>query len=169
MRKEDWKHTHLTKQELSVALAIWFHSKQDEWSLFTLTVVFKAGGRIRRPARWEGEYRNRVLMKIERVLERNKNNRENAIPYKYFYEYEFDETSIFKKTESRKPHHIHALIPIRKSNVRRFWSEDSNSIQPKLLKDIESINTVQSIDIQRIEIGDSLRWIRYCQKGKYPT
>ena len=41
-----WKQNYPTKNELTKAWSDWFDSKSDEWDLFTLTVVFKAGGKV---------------------------------------------------------------------------------------------------------------------------
>ena len=90
---EPWKRIHPTKSELQQAWSDWFESKTDEWDLFTLTVVFKSGGLLPRSARWESEYKTRVLQKIRRVLEPNQNNQTNAIPYEEFFYYEKDDSS----------------------------------------------------------------------------
>lgn len=165
-KPEPWKYTHLTKTEAAAAWSEWFESKRDEWDLFTVTVVYRSGGSAPNPSRWESEYRTRVLGKVRRRMETNSNNQEHAIPFDHFYYYEKDEASIFRKTGSRKPHHIHGIIPIRKEQLYRFWSIDNNALQPRLRKDIESIDTVQSIDIQFIETDRSIDWVKYCQKGK---
>ena len=163
---EPWKRTYPTKSELLTAWSDWFESKSDEWCLYTLTVVFKAGGKISRPDRWESEFKNRVLLKVRRALERNEKNYDFAIPFDDFYYYEFDEVSIFRVTGSRKPHHVHALIPIRKSSVYRFWSIDDNDLQSRLRKDIYSIESVGSILVEPIEEGSARNWVSYCLKGK---
>ncbi len=163
---EPWKNMYPTKIELITAWSDWFESKSDEWDLFTLTVVFKAGGKIARPERWESEYKNRVLVKIRRALERNKKNHETAIPYEHFFYYEFDESSIFRSSGLRKPHHIHALIPIRKLCVYRFWSIDNNDLQSRIKKDIQSIKSLGSILVEPINDSGVRNWIGYCLKGK---
>ena len=93
---EPWKQNYPTKTDLLNAWSDWFESKSDEWDLFALTVVFKAGGRVSRPDRWESEYKTRVLLKIKRSLERNQKNFDFAIPFEDFCYYEFDEASIFR-------------------------------------------------------------------------
>lgn len=163
---EPWKQIHPSKGQLLSAWSSWFESKSNEWSMFTLTVVFKAGGKVPRPERWESEYKNRILLKIRRILERNKSNCELAIPFDCFCYYEFDETSIFRNSGSRKPHHIHALIPIRKTSVYRFWSSDLNDIQESLKKDLYSIKTLGTILIEPIRLDKTRDWIGYCLKGK---
>lgn len=149
-----------------VAWSEWLESKTDEWELFTLTVVFRAGGKIARLERWESEYKNRVLAKIRRALERNKKNHETAIPYEEFFYYEFDESSIFRSSGLRKPHHIHALIPIRKTSVYRFWSIDNSDLQDRLKKDIYSLDTIGPILVEPLERNKAIDWITYCLKGK---
>jgi len=163
---EPWKRVYLTKNGLLTAWADWFESKSNEWDLFTLTVVFKAGGKVPRPDRWESEYKNRVLIKVRRSLERNEKNYEFAIPYDDFCYYEFDEVSIFRVSGSRKPHHVHALIPIRKPSTYRFWSVDNDAIQERLKKDIYSIESIGSILVEPIRMKKLRDWISYCTKGK---
>lgn len=163
---EPWKQIYPTRSELLTAWSDWFVSKNDEWDLFTLTVVFKAGGKIARPERWEFEYKTRVLLKIKQALERNKKNFDFAIPFEDFCFYEFDESSILRITRSRKPHHIHALIPIRKASGYRFWSIDNNDLQEKLKMSIYSIDTVGSILVEPLNISKVKDWITYCLKGK---
>jgi hypothetical protein len=69
---EPWKRNYPTKNELTKAWSDWFDSKSDEWDLFTMTVVFKSGGKVPRPDRWEGEYKKYVLNKIKRASARAK-------------------------------------------------------------------------------------------------
>jgi hypothetical protein len=163
---EPWKRIYPTRNDLLIAWTDWFDSKSDEWQLFTLTAVFKAGGNIPRSDRWESEYRNKILLKIRRALERSEKNYDFAIPFDDFCYYEFDEASIFRVSGSRKPHHVHALIPIRKSSVYRFWSIDDNNLQSRLIKDIYSIDTVGSILVEPIKVGGTRDWISYCLKNK---
>jgi len=106
------------------------------------------------------------LLKVRRALERNEKNYEFAIPFDDFFYYEFDEASIFKVSGLRKPHHIHALIPVRKSSVYRFWSIDDNDLQSRLKKDIYSIESVGSILVEPINDSGARDWISYCLKGK---
>lgn len=163
---DPWKRIYPTKDELLIAWSDWFISKSDEWDLFTLTVVFKAGGKIARPERWEDEYKNQVLLKIRRALERSEKNYEFAIPFDDFCYYEFDEASIFRKRGLRKPHHIHALIPIRKTSAYRFWSIDENNLQERIRKDLYSIESVGSVLVEPLIDGYARDWITYCLKGK---
>ena len=154
-----------TRNDLLVAWTEWLLS-HDDWQLFTITVVFKAGGNRANPAKWESIYRTKVLQKIRRTLEPNAKNQQTAIPFEEFFHYEFDQASIFKTTKSRKPHHIHGTLPIRKSQLNRFWSTEANKIQERLYKDILSIKEVQSIDIQPLISGREIDWVRYIAKGK---
>jgi hypothetical protein len=163
---EPWKRIYPTKRDLLVAWSDWFDSKGAEWQLFTMTAVFKAGGNTPRPDRWESEYRNKILLKIRRALERSEKNYDFAIPFDDFCYYEFDEASIFRVSGSRKPHHIHALIPIRKSSVYRFWSIDDNDLQNRIKKDILSISSVGSILVEPVKEGGTRDWISYCLKNK---
>lgn len=142
----------------------WFESKRDIWDLFTATVVFKSGGISANPDLWCDEYHSRVLNKVRKAIAHGSKNFINAIPFDSFFFYEKDESSIFRITGSRKPHHVHALIPIPKCRSFRFWSVENNDLQPRVRKDIESIDTVQSIHVDPVK--ESSTWIRYITKGK---
>lgn len=161
----NYKSTYPTRNDLLKAWSEWLASN-DDWQLFTLTVVYKASGSKANPEKWESFYRTKVLQKIRRALEPNSKNQKTAIPFEDFFYYEFDQASIFKTTKSRKPHHIHGVIPIRKSQLTRVWSTDENTIHANVYRDILSINEVQSIDIQPLIKGHEIDWIKYCAKGK---
>ena len=163
---EPWKQIYPTKNQLLKAWSYWFDSKSDEWTLFTLTVVFKSGGLKPRPDRWESEYRTRVLQKIRRALEPKQKNQTNAIPYEEFFYYEKDDSSFFRISRSHKPHHIHALLPIKKSQVNRFWSIDNSDLKERLHKDIYSIETIQSVLVEPVKTTHSINWVKYLLKGK---
>ena len=163
---EPWKRIYPTRSDLLTSWSDWFESKSSEWDLFSLTVVFKAGGKVPRPDRWESEYKNRVLLKVRRALERNEKNYEFAVPYDEFFCYEFDEASIFRVSGLRKPHHVHALIPIRKASTYRFWSIDIGALQNRIHKDLYSIDSVGSILVEPIRDGKTRDWVSYCLKGK---
>ena len=163
---EPWLQTYPNKTELLKVWSDWFESKKDEWELFTITVVFKAGGKIPRPERWNSEYDKCVLRKIRKALEPNQKNQQNAIPFQDFCYYEFDESSIHRITSSRKSHHIHGLLPIRKSQVSRFWSIDENNIRERIQKDIHSTGIVQSVEIRPITENSTIDWITYITKMK---
>ncbi len=163
---EPWVRTYPNKTELIKVWSDWFESKFDEWELFTITVVFKAGGKIPRPDRWNSEFDKCVLRKIRKALEPNEKNRTNAIPFEEFCYYEFDESSIHRITSSRKPHHIHGLLPIRKSQVSRFWSIDENGLKERIKKDIHSTGIVQSLEIKPIKENSTINWLTYITKMK---
>lgn len=163
---EPWKRIYPTRNELLVAWSEWFELMSEDWDLFTATVVFKSGGLTPRPARWESEYKTRVLQKIRRAIEPNPKNQARAIPYEEFFSYEKDDSSFFRASRSHKPHHIHALIPIRKSQVYRFWSIDNSCLQERIQKDISSIETIQSILIGPVKAEHTIDWVKYLQKGK---
>lgn len=163
---EPWLRTYPNKTELLKVWSDWFESKKEEWELFTITVVFKASGETPRPETWNSEYDKCVLRKIRKALEPNQKNQQNAIPFQYFYYYEFDESSIHRITSSRKPHHIHGLLPIRKSQVSRFWSIDENNIRERIQKDIHSTGIVQSVEIRPITENSTIDWITYITKMK---
>ncbi|QWD84756.1 hypothetical protein AOC19_06200 [Polynucleobacter asymbioticus] len=163
---EPWKQIYPTKTELTKAWSDWFQSKTDEWELFTMTVVFKSGGKVARPDKWCSEYKTRVLQKIRRAIEPNQKNQELAIPFEEFFYYEKDDSPFYRVSRSHKPHHIHSLIPIRKSQVYRFWSIDKNDLKRKIKKDLNSIKTIQSVDVERIKPDQTIDWISYILKGK---
>ncbi len=163
---EPWKQIYPTKSELSDAWSLWFESKYAEWDLFTLTVVFKSGGMKPRPDRWESEYKRRVLQKFRKSLEPKATNQELALPFEEFFYYEKDDSSFFRTSKSHKPHHIHALLPIRKTQTYRVWSTDSEDLQDRLKRDILSIDTVQSILVERIANQATVNWVKYVLKGK---
>lgn len=155
-----------TRIELQVAWKDWLESKRSEWVLLTITVVFQPIDLNNSQSRWEDEYKKRVLQKFRRALESNPNAQAKAIPYEEFFYFERDEASIFRATGSRKPFHIHGLLPIRKSQFYRIWSSDNDALQERLQKDLASIDTLQSILIEPIAEGKILDWIRYMSKGK---
>ena len=163
---EPWKRNYPTKNELLLAWSDWFESKTDEWELFTMTVVFRSGGKLPRPNKWESEYKTRVLQKIRREIEPNEKNQELAIPFEEFFYYEKDDSSFFRASRSHKPHHIHSLIPIRKSQVYRFWSIDSNDLQERIRKDLYSIETIQSVLVEKVKPSQTIDWVKYLLKGK---
>lgn len=170
MTKADpWIDSYPTKTDLAKAWSDWFKSKDNEWEVFTVTVVFKSGGPNSNQSRWEDEYKKRVLSKIRRKLERNKNNQAKAIPYEDFFYYEKNEASIHRKTGSRKPHHIHGLLPIKKDRSYRIWSVDDMDLVSTVRADIQSIDTVESIHFRKLNNDHAVDWIRYCWKGKSLT
>lgn len=162
---KNYQLTYPTRNDLLKAWIEWL-SSNDDWQLFTITVVYKASGSKANPAKWESFYRTKVLQKIRRALEPNPKNQRTAIPFEEFFYYEFDQASIFKKTSSRKPHHIQGIVPIKKCQLQRFWSMDANDVKDKIHDDIVSIREVQSIDIQPLIEGREVDWVKYIAKGK---
>lgn len=141
--------------------------KEQDWTLFACTIVFKPIDKNNSQARWESEYKERVLWKFKRRLERSPKLVQHAIPLEDFYYFERFETSVLKRRSSRKsPFHIHALIPIRCYQARRIWSFDNNCPNARLSKDVESLDVVQNFDLQLIKDRDPTKWIRYITKGK---
>lgn len=167
--------THLpTRNEQLKAWSDWFTS-QDEWQLFAVTVVFKERKRkaneeleplALNQSVCESLYKVQVLHKIRRALERNPELQKKAIPFDEFVYYERNQGSIFKSSKTTKPHHVHAVLPIKKSQLHRFWSIDANKIQARLYKDILSIKEIQSIDVQPLQSGREVDWVKYVAKGK---
>jgi hypothetical protein len=143
-----------------------FTEESKDWNLFTLTVVFRKVDANSNKHRYEHEYNTRVLNKIRRRLESCPRNQPTALPFEDMFYYEKDIGSIFKKTSSQSPHHIHALLPIKKRHMHRFWCIDLNDINARLRKDLESIDVVQSVLIEQAIPETLEHWIRYISKRK---
>jgi hypothetical protein len=137
----------------------------DRLHLFALTVVFKPVDGNNSQARWESDYKTGVVRKFQKNLERNKDLQHKAIPYEELFYFEYEQTS-HKKSGSKQPFHIHALLPIKKSQTYRVWSPEMNDLLPRLKKDILSISTVQSILVEKICTGRVIDWAVYMTKMK---
>lgn len=150
------------------AFADWIKKNFDEklWTPFSCTVVFRPIDNINTRDRFEQEYKNRVLRKIRRRLERNAKYQRTAIPYEELYYFERYEKSKFRATGKRCPFHIHSLLPIRTSQVHRFWSFENNSLNDRVAKDIHSIDIVQDVLIEPIRDANTLPWLLYISKAK---
>lgn len=157
----------LPKSELTEAWSEFFDSLRSEYELFAVTVVFRPVDLNNSQARWESEYREGVLRRIQRAIDGSKSVQYGAsFVYPDFFYFERDEASVFRVTGSRKPFHIHALLPIRKSQVYRIWSTDNYDLKERLKTDIFSLGTVQSILVEPIRVGHTLDWTRYITKFK---
>jgi hypothetical protein len=155
------------KSELSKAWSDFFDELKEENILLTLTVVFKPVDRNNSCARWESEYKQRVLNRFRRAINRKRDDSKGlGLVFPDFYYFERNEASVFRKTGSRKPFHIHALLPIRKSELHRVWSIDNNCLKKRLSDDLYSLDTVQSIDVEQVREGKTLDWVRYITKYK---
>ena len=154
------------KQALTQAWSDFFESLKTDHTLFAVTVVFHPVDQNNSQERWEGEYTAGVLKKFRRALDRQPASQEHALPFPEFYYFERNEASIHRITGSRKPFHIHALLPIRKEQVYRIWSSDNDALQERLQKDIYSLGTIQSILIEPVRDGHTLDWVRYVTKFK---
>lgn len=154
------------KQTLTKAWSDFFQSLQPVHTLFAITIVFRTVDANNSQERWETEYTSGVLKKIRRSLERQSASQDHVLPFPDFYYFERNESSIHRVTGSRKPFHIHALLPIRSEQVYRIWSVDNNDLHERLLKDIYSLGTVQSILIEPVREGHTLDWVRYVTKFK---
>ena len=135
MKEIDYETRYPTKKELTKAYAEWFESKREDWTLFTVTVVFKPTDLNNGKERWEDEYTKRVLGKIRKAIEPKTANQTEALPFPNFFYFERNEASTFRLTKSRKPFHIHALLPIRNYQVGRMWSIDDGNVKEQLQKD----------------------------------
>jgi hypothetical protein len=175
------KYRYPTKTELAIAWAGWFESKSEEWNLYTVTVVFNNQGfGDNNRARWEDEYHKRFLGKIRKRLEPNEAAQRTAIPYDLFFYYEKDIASKYKLSGSKSPHHIHGLLPIRKTQDRRLWSDalpedtiprvwhrdNEHSLHRQLARDIKSIETIQDVLIEPVRRERTIDWVGYIAKCK---
>jgi hypothetical protein len=157
----------LPKSKLTEAWSEFFDSLRSEHELFAVTVVFRPVDQNNSQARWEGEYKEGVLRRFQRALDGNKSVQEGtSFAYPDFFYFERNEASVFRVTGSRKPFHIHALLPIRKSQVYRIWSIDNSDLKERLKTDIFSLGTVQSILVEPVRVGHTLDWTRYITKLK---
>jgi hypothetical protein len=147
----------------------WLKSKVDdqEWCLFTCTVLFKVIDNYNTKDRFEQEYKNKVLQKIRRRLERSQKYQPSTIVMEHIFYFEKNEKSLRKLDSKKCPFHIHALLPIRKNQVHRFWSYDNNQLDERLMKDLNSIDIVQNILIEPVKDNDSFPWLMYITKSKF--
>ena len=160
-------YNYLKNQHLSL-IANWMRelAEKDYWKLFTCTVVFKPIDMFNSKERWMWEYKERFLRKIQRRLESHAANQQKSIPFDFLYYFERFQSPLFKKTNRRKPFHVHSLIPIKSEQVYRFWSYDNNALNERLFKDLTSINTVQDFLIEPVIDKKTINWLRYITKEK---
>lgn len=158
----------LTRSAQRQALTDWLHTKSrsNEWQLFACSVVFRPVDRNNRQERWESEYKTRFLQKIRRRLEASPEGQEKAIPFEDLYYFERDQGSMFRVGSKRKPFHIHSLLPIATRHLPRFWSADTDTLHPRIEKDLTSIDVVQDVVIERVREGKIASWINYITKRK---
>ncbi len=154
------------KQALTKGWSDFFESLKTEHQLFALTIVFRPVDQNNSQERWEGEYTAGVLKKFRQALERHPSNQESALPFPDFYYFERNEASVHRVSGSRKPFHIHALLPIRKNQLGRIWSMDNNDLKERLKQDVYSLGTIQSILVEPVRDGHTLDWVRYVAKFK---
>lgn len=143
----------------------------DEWITFTVTVTFKnlrpieASEGFKKAARYE--YEKRVLTKIKKRLCRLSSKWNSVIPIEYLFQYELDQGSLLKSVSSRsKPHHIHGIFPVPKSLAHRIYDFQSKCLDPRLSKDIKSLQRVSTFLIEPLRSGESDAWLNYTLKGK---
>lgn len=160
------KPTYPTKNDLTKGWSEFFDGLKSENVLFALTVVFRPVDANNSRERWETDYKNGVLRAFRRAVERSKKAQETCLPYDDFFYFERNEGSIHRVSGSRRPFHIHALLPIRRSQAHRIWSEDLNCLKERIEKDIYSIDTVASLLVEKVREGHTLDWTRYITKQK---
>lgn len=155
------------KSRLTNDWAEFFDSLREDHELFAFTVVFKPIDANNSQERWEQEYRQRVLERINRAICRRRGSLPSTeLVFPHFFYFERNESSIFRNSGSRKPFHIHAVLPIRKSELHRIWSSDNSNLKERILKDIFSLGTVQSVLFEPIPVGKTVDWVRYTAKMK---
>lgn len=163
---DDLQFRRPTKHEKTAKWAEFMDSFKSDHQLFTITVVFKPIDANNNQARWESEYQTAVLNKFRRALVSNKKHQPKALPFDYLFYFEWNEASVHRISGSRKPPHIHALLPIPNRQVKRIWDEATMTPKPRLLKDVQSIATVQNMLLEPIIEGHTIDWVRYITKSK---
>ena len=153
------------KQELDWIL------ENNEWVPFAVTVTFKElvpyefSDGMKKATDYE--YRKRVLNKVRRRLCRSVSKWTEVLPIDYFRQYEFEQGSFFKPIPKlNSPHHIHALLPIRKHFASRIFNFEKGLLDHRLEKDLRSIVTVSSFLLEPVRIDEAEAWVRYMLKGK---
>lgn len=136
---------------------------------FAGTVVFRPDRHWMNEERCLSEYRTRVLQKIRRKLKSSKCNQPTAIPFEDCCWYEYDTCSDYRKLTGKRVHHIHFMFPIKINEVRRIWDEDNDCIKPTIKRDIEIIDVVFDVLIEKLRIGEEKSWYNYCNKSKYKS
>jgi hypothetical protein len=146
----------------------WFNLfvQDDEWNLFTCTVVFRPVDQYNSKERYESDYKYKVLGKVKNRLERHPARYTNCIPFEHFYYFEREQKSIKKLSSKKCPFHVHSLLPIKTCHYHRFWNQDDSSLNSRLMKDLLSIDVVQDVLIEPIRDSESINWISYITKSK---
>jgi len=160
-RNEQFKRN---KKESIAHVSAWLESRQD-WDLLAVTVTFKPIDAHNNEERWIQEYRNRVLYRISRRLEHNKERRKDVIPYTDIVYFDQNYHSIFKSTKLSNPPHVHAIIPIPNKLTYRVWDFEKSSLLEAVKNDIFSMKTVGSLHVGLISPGSTNNWLNYILKG----
>lgn len=161
------KSNQLTKRQALInGWTEFFNNMKKEHELLACTVTFRPNDLNNSRERWECEYSSGVLGKLRKAIERNPNNRERSLPFPNFFYFERNESSIFRISGSRRPFHIHGILPIRKSQLDRIWSFENNDLKEKVKKDIYSIGTIESILVEEVRESETDKWISYISKMK---
>ena len=155
-----------TKSELIESWSNWLDKNNDAWFYLTLTLVFDRNQVGLNREFCEAEYRQRILPKFQRRIERDPSQWANAVPFAsdLFY-YEKDETSIYKRVSGGSPHHIHGLLVIPKTRRYRIWSNEEQCLDEALKKDLNSLAYVSDWLIEPAVKGKLAFWLRYITKG----
>lgn len=160
-RNEQFKRN---KTDYIRQVSAWLESRQD-WDLLAVTVTFKPIDAHNKEDRWIQEYRNRVLYRISRRLEHNKERRKDVIPYTDIVYFDQNYHSIFKGMKLSNPPHVHGIIPIPNKLTYRVWDFEKSCLVEVLKNDICSMKTVGSLHIELIKQGNTNDWFNYILKG----
>lgn len=132
---------------------------------FKNLVAFEASDGIRKAT--EYEYHKRVLNKVKKRLCRSSSKWKQVLPIDDFFLYEFEQGSYFKPVpRSNSPHHIHGLFPVQKEVAERIFNFQSNEMDARLVKDLNSMDLVSTFLIEPLRTDESKAWLAYMLKGK---
>lgn len=139
--------------------------------VFTITVTYKNLVALEVDEGFKkaalSEYRKRVLTKVKRRLSRTPSKWRSILPWEEFVQYEKEQGSFFKPVSSSKsPHHIHGLFPVVKDLAPRIYNYDTQTLDTRLHKDLESMRTIQHFKIEPIRVDEYQHWYNYMMKGK---
>lgn len=143
----------------------------EDWITFTVTVTFKnlvpyeAYDGYKKAC--EYEFEKRVLTKVKKRLCRTSSKWNQVLPI-YLFAYEYEQGSFFKPVPpTNKPHHIHGLFTVPRDMVSKIWDWESNSLDDRLSKDLNSIARVSSFYIEPLRKDEESSWFNYMLKDKH--
>ena len=166
----------MTTKEASKNLRMtfdWMMQNRD-WQMFTATVTMKtkrlqaSKQPIENMKSWTAyNYQHRVLNKVKRRLCRSSSNWNSVLPIDYVFQYEFEQGSYFKPVpKDGAPHHIHAVFPVKRDCAERIFDFAIHQLDPRLHKDLRSLDCVSSFLIEPLRYEDGHTWLSYMLKDK---